>query len=298
MRIKFIQDIIDKIRGKKKIIPIDWSDKEKYVENIKQSFKNYYGYDLDLDNPKTLSEKMMWLRVYDNTPLKTQCADKYLVREYVKEKIGEEYLIPLLGVYDNFDDIDFDSLPNQFVMKCNHGSGYNIIVKDKTNFDKESAKEKINKWLNEDFGTLYGEIHYSSIKRKIIIEQYIENLDGDIEDYKYFCFGGKAHSIMYCTDRASGVVKNSFFDLDWNNLKFHYFGELLTKETTAPTNLKLMNELAEKLSKDFKHVRVDLYNIEGKIYFGELTFTGYGGYYNFNPPEWNLKLGELLDLNR
>lgn len=298
MRIKFIQDIIDKIRGKKKIIPIDWSDKEKYVENIKQSFKNYYGYDLDLDNPKTLSEKMMWLRVYDNTPLKTQCADKYLVREYVKEKIGEEYLIPLLGVYDNFDDIDFDSLPNQFVMKCNHGCGYNIIVKDKATFNKEEAKKQINSWLKEDYGTLFGEIHYSPIKRKIIIEQYIENLDGDIEDYKYFCFGGKAHSIMYCTDRASGVVKNSFFDLDWNNLKFHYFGELLTKETTAPTNLKLMNELAEKLSKDFKHVRVDLYNIEGKIYFGELTFTGYGGYYNFNPPEWNLKLGELLDLNR
>ena len=111
MKIQFVQDIIDKIRGKKKVRPIkiDWTDRENYVENIKQSFKNYYGYDLDLENPKTLSKKMMWLRVYDNTPLKTKCADKYLVREYVKEKIGEEYLIPLLGVYDNFDDIDFDN---------------------------------------------------------------------------------------------------------------------------------------------------------------------------------------------
>ena len=298
MRIQFIQDIIDKIRGKKKIIPIDWSDKEKYVENIKQSFKNYYGYDLDLDNPKTFSEKMMWLRVYDNTPLKTKCADKYLVREYVKEKIGEEYLIPLLGVYDNFDDIDFDSLPNQFVMKCNHGSGYNIIVKDKTNFDKESAKEKINKWLNEDFGTLYGEIHYSSIKRKIIIEQYIENIDGDIEDYKYCCFNGKPYYIMYCTDRASGNTKYTFLDLNCKNLQFNCHGELFTKNVEPPINLQLMYVLAEKLSNDFKQVRVDLYNIEGKIYFGELTFTPFGGYYNFQPSEWNFKLGELLDLNK
>lgn len=299
MKIKFIQKIIDKIRGKKhfKHIKIDWKNKELYVQNIKNSFKNCYGYDLDLENPKTLSEKMMWLRVYDNTPLKTKCADKYEVREYVKEKIGEEYLIPLLGVYDDFDEIDFDKLPNQFVMKCNHGCGYNIIVKDKNNFNKEEAKEKINTWLKEDFGAKFGEIHYSSIKPRIIIEEYIENIDGDIEDFKYFAFDGKVHSIMYCTDRASGVVKNSFFDLNWKNLYFHYFGELLTKEVEKPKNFELMNEIAEKLSKDFKHVRVDLYNIEGKIYFGELTFTGYGGYYNFQPIEWNRKLGDLLDLN-
>ena len=298
MRIKVIQDIIDKIRGKKKTpIQIDWTDKEKYVENIKQSFKDCYGYDLDLENPKTLSEKMMWLRVYDNTPLKTKCADKYAVREYIKEKIGEEYLIPLLGVYDNFGDIDFDKLPNQFVMKCNHGCGYNIIVKDKSAFNKEEAKTKINTWLSEDFSAKFGEIHYSPIKRKIIIEQYIENLDGEIQDYKYFCFNGKPYYILYCTNRKSGILKNSFFDLTFKNMQFHYCGELFTKELEPPQNLNLMTEIAEKLCKEFKHVRVDLYNIEGKIYFGELTFTGYGGYYNFNPPEWNIKLGELLDIN-
>lgn len=241
---------------------------------------------------------MMWLRVYDNTPLKTKCADKYEVREYVKEKIGEEYLIPLLGVYDNFGEIDFETLPNQFVMKCNHGSGYNIIVKDKATFDKANARKKINQWLKEDFGAYFGEIHYSDIKRKVIIEKYLENLDGDIEDYKYFCFNGKPYYIMYCTDRASGNTKYTFLDLDCNNLRFNCHGELFEKDIVPPQNLQLMKELAEKLSKDFKMVRVDFYNIEGKIYFGELTFTSFGGYFNFNPPEYDLKLGEMLDLDK
>ena len=298
MRINFFQKIIDKLRGKnKQVATVDWSDGTQYVQNIKKSFRECFGYELDLENPKTLSEKLMWLRVYDNSPLKTKCADKYEVREYVKEKIGEEYLIPLYGVYDNFDEIDFDSLPNQFVMKCNHGCGYNIIVKDKAKLDIKDTKAKINTWLKEDFGSYFGEIHYSAIKPRIVIEKYIENLDGDIEDYKYFCFNGKPYCFLYCTDRKSGVLKNSFFDLNWKNMQFNYTGELYTKDIKKPKNYELMNEIAKKLSKDFKHVRVDLYNIEGKIYFGELTFTGYGGYYKFQPEEWNLKLGNLLDLN-
>lgn len=224
-----------KLKGKKRKTAIQWADLSKYVENIKNSFFGCYGYPLNLDEPKTLSEKMMWLRIYDNTPLKTKCADKYLVREYVKEKIGEKYLIPLYGVYDKFEEINFNNLPNSFVIKCNHGCGYNIIVKDKSNFDIKSAQEKIEQWMKEDYGLKFGEIHYSAIKRKIIIEKYIENLDGDIEDYKYFCFNGKPHSIMFCTDRASGIVKNSFFDLNFKNLKFNYFGALLT----TPPHLSL-----------------------------------------------------------
>ena len=140
MKIKFIQKLIDKIKSKKasKILPPDVKNGNIHIQYIKNSFKNCYGYDLDLNNPQTLSEKMMWIRIYDNTPLKTKCADKYEVREYIKEKIGEEYLIPLLGVYDNFDEIDFDNLPNQFVLKCNHGCGYNIIVRNKNNFERTS----------------------------------------------------------------------------------------------------------------------------------------------------------------
>lgn len=277
--------------------PIEWSNFDTHEENIKRAFYKAYGYQLDLKNPQTFSEKMQWLRVYDNSPLKTKLADKYLSREYVKEKIGAEYLVPLLGVYDTFDEINFDALPEQFVIKCNHGCGYNIIVKDKNSFNKIDAKNKIATWMGENFAYYFGEIQYRDIKRKIIVEKYIENIDGDIFDYKYFCFNEKAYYILYCSDRKSGLLKNTFLDLYGNNLYFNYCGELFHENLKKPKNLELMNKLAEKLSKGFKHVRIDFYNINGKIYFGEFTFTSYGGYFNFKPKEWDLKMGNLLKLD-
>lgn len=275
---------------------IDWLDDDKYIYNLKKAFKKHHKYDLNLENPRTFSEKMFWLRAYDNTSLKTQLADKYLVREYIKEKIGKEYLIPLLGVYEDFDEIDFTLLPNKFVLKCNHGAGYNIIVQDKNTFDKEEARKQVDTWLKEQYSNFLGEIHYRGIKPRIIIEEYIENIAGDIYDYKYFCFNGLPYYICYVQNRSSALDR-AFFDLNWNNLKFNYLGNILTDDNIEiPKNLEKMTKLAEILSKDFKHVRVDFYNIDGKIYFGELTFTSYAGYFNFNPPEWDLKLGKLLNL--
>ena len=300
MRIQFIQDVIDFFRGKKKVVhvKIDWSDEKKNIENIKVFFKQHYGYELDIDNPKTLSEKMMWLRIHDNTPLKTQLADKYLAREYVKEKIGEEYLPSLLGVYDTFDEINFDELPKQFALKCNHGCGYNIIVTDKDALDINEAKAKVNKWMNEIYSHYFGETHYNGIIPQIIIEEYLSSLDEWPADYKYFCFNGKPHYIQYCTNREL-EVKTGFFSLAWENKKFNYTDILIEDDNIpAPKNLEKMNELAEKLCQDFKHVRIDLYNVSGKIYFGEFTFTSYGGYFDFKPKEWDLKLGNLLDLNK
>lgn len=296
MKNKLIQKIIGELRNLYPKKKINWRDTRRYKENIEKAYYKVFQKKLDLKNPKTFAEKMQWLRVYDNTPLKKQLADKYLVRNWVREKIGEEYLIPLLGAYDKFNKIDFDKLPDSFVIQCNHGCGYNIIVRDKKDFDIKSAQKKVNFWMKEDYAYRFGEIHYKDIKRKIIITQYLEELSGDISDYKYFCFNGKPRCIMYCSDRKSGVVKNSFFDLNWNNLKFHYFGELLQDSVEKPENLELMNKLAEKLAGDFPHVRVDFYNINGKIYFGEMTFTAYGGYFRFRPEEWNLKLGEMLEL--
>jgi len=300
MRFEFGQKIIDKIRRKKQNITIDWSNRKKYVQNIKKSFESCFGYNLDLKNPKTFAEKMMWLRIYDNTLLKSNCADKYKVREYVKDKIGEEYLIPIYGVYDNFDDINFNNLPNQFVIKCNHGSGYNVIVKDKNIFDKDVAKQKVDSWLKTDYGTLYGEIHYSSIQPKIVIEKYLQQLNGKIYDYKFYCFNGKVKFLYVAiNDTPDHISAISLYNLDFKKLpvKYGYYNEI-DEELLKPHNFDNMIEIAEKLSKDFIFVRVDLYNINEKIIFSELTFTPGGGYSNFQPQEWNYKLGDLLELKR
>lgn len=263
---KYYKKIVDDRRNKYKLEIEDW-------------FKEITKKSLNLKNPKTFNEKIQWLKLYDSTPLKTQLADKYLVRDWVKEKIGEEYLIPLLGVYDNFDEIDFDKLPNQFVIKCNHGCGYNIIVTDKSTLDKNEAKEKITKWMNEDFAFKNGlELHYSNIQRKIIIEEYIENANGDLYDYKFWCFNGNVEYIQFLSERNTNGLKMAFYDKNWNKQNFVYSYPLDEKNIEKPNNLETMIELAEKLSKDFQHVRVDFYRLNnGKIYFGEMTFTSCSG---------------------
>lgn len=289
-QINFLEEGVDYLKN----YPLDWYDERQYVENLKIQFCRANGYSLNLENPKTLSEKLYWLRAYDNTPLKTQLADKYLVREYVKEKIGEEYLIPLLGVYDHFDEIDFDSLPQRFVIKCNHGSSYNIIVGDKSTFNKEEAKIKTTVWLNENFAYRYGEMHYRDIPPKIIIEEYIENIEGAIYDYRYYSFNGKPTNIIVGNIQHN---RRAFFDLEWNDLKATYSVCEFEDNVLKPKNLTKMNELASILAQGIKFARIDFYNIGGQIYFGEITFTPRVGNDNFNPPKWNIKLGDLLKLD-
>ena len=285
-------------RSSAKKYVINWNDRSKYIENLKNSFKAILGYECNLKNPKTLAEKMMWLRAYDNTSLKSQCADKYEVRSYVKEKISEEYLVPLLGVYDDFDNINFDDLPDKFVIKCNHGSGYNIIVNDKASFDQNAARKKINKWLREDYGSIYGEIHYSDIKPRIIIEKYIGDINGNINDYKIWCFNGKAQFLYVAINSTPDQIDAiSLYDLDFKKLPIKY-GKYNSVEVnlSTPNKLKEMVNIAESLSKEFKFVRVDFYNIGEKLFFSEMTFTPSGGYLNFQPDEWNIKLGNLLNI--
>lgn len=253
---------------------------------------------LDLDNPQTFNEKIQWMKLYDSTPIKTRLADKYLVREWVKEKIGEEYLIPLLGVWDNFDEIDFDKLPNQFVLKCNHGCGYNIIVKDKTNFDICEARKKINSWMGEDFAFKGGfEMHYSDIPRKIIAEKYIENSNNDLYDYKVWCFNGKAQYVQFLSERNTDGLKMAFYDRNWNKQDFVYSYPLDIKENPKPKNIDILLKLAEKLSESFSHVRVDFYiTNDGQIYFGEMTFTSCSGMSNWQPKSTDLMLGQMIEL--
>ena len=255
---------------------------------------------LNLDNPRTFNEKLQWLKIYNALPIKTRLADKYLVRDWVKEKIGEQYLIPLLGVYDKFEDIDFAKLPNQFVIKCNHGCQYNIIVKDKNKIDLQEVKEKLDKWMLENFAFKYGyELHYKDIEPKIIIEKFIENKTsgGDLYDYKFWCFNGKVYYIQFLSERNISGLKMAFYDRNWHKQAFVYSHPLDKKNMPKPDNLDLMINLAETLSKDFPHVRVDFYRLDdGTIYFGEMTFTSASGACKWNKPEINRYLGSLIKL--
>lgn len=269
----------------------------KYPKELKLWYKKVMGEDLDLRNPRTFNEKIQWMKLYDATPLKTRLADKYLVRGWVKEKIGEEYLVPLLGVWDSFDKINFDELPDRFVLKANHGCGWNIIVNDKSEFNWEEAKKKFDDWMNSNFAFRAGlELHYMNIPPRIIAEQYLENDGNDLYDYKIFCFDGHAESIMFLSERKKGL-KMAFYDLNWNKLPFVYSYPQNEDITPRPEKLEQMIELAEKLAEGFPHVRVDFYVLnDGSIKFGEMTFTSASGTCKWNIPEQDMVYGDLIKL--
>jgi len=260
-------------------------------------YKRKFKYALDLKNPQTFSEKLQWLKIFDATPLKTQLADKYLVREWIKEKIGEKYLIPLIGVYDKFDDIDFDTLPDRFVLKCNHGSGYNIIVHNKHNIDWSQTKKQVNEWLCENYALKCFEMHYENITPKITIEKYIENKTiGDLYDYKIWCYDGKVKYIQLMSGRHLGNFCEAFYDKNWNKYSF-ITNHPLAEDLPKPQNLHEMIKIAETLSQGFSFVRVDLYSTEDqKIYFGEMTFTPASGIFRYITKETNIALGKELTL--
>lgn len=273
---------------------------EQRPEMLKEWYFNRTGETLDIDNPETYNEKIQWLKLYDSTPLKTRLADKYLVRDWVKEKIGEEYLIPLLGVWDKFDDIDFDKLPNQFVLKCNHGCGYNIVVKDKSKLDLKEAKNKINEWMKEDFAFKNGfELHYSAIPRKIIAEAYIKEVDTEAIDYKFICCDGIPY-LCWVTNKHLEIHERSFYKLpEWElqNIELKDGGAILDKVgVPKPENLSTMLEICKTLAKDFPFVRVDLYLVQDKILFGEMTFTSASGAALLYPDKWNYILGDKITL--
>ena len=266
-------------------------------EIIKIQFKEGTGYELNLENPKTFNEKLQWLKLYYHNPLMTKCADKYLAREYIKEKIGEEYLIPLIGAWDKVEDIDFDSLPEQFVLKVNWGSGQNIIVKDKSKLDIADAKNRLNEWLKPFSNHYYYSYEwcYKNIEPKIICEKYIEQMDGNLYDYKVFYFNGNSHYIQIDVDRYTNHTR-CFYNLNWEKQIFTTLYPLYSMNIEKPKYLNLMIELSNKLCQGFYHVRVDWYVINNKLYFGELTFTHGNGIEKFMPQEYDYKFGELLKL--
>lgn len=273
---------------------------EDYSKELKKMYRKITGEELNLDNPQTYNEKIQWSKLYDTNNFKTKLSDKYEVREWIKNKIGEEYLIPLLGVWDNFDDINFSTLPSKFVLKLNNGSATNIIVTDKSKLDCNWASNKFKEWTKINFAFKGLELQYKDIKPKIIAEKYIveEGFD-DLPDYKFFCFDGKVFCsytmIDYTMCHENGRL--GFFDRNYKLMPYHRkdFKPIL-EQLPKPKNYEKMVELAECLAEGFSHVRVDFYNIDGKIYFGEMTFTNSSGYCKFQPEEFNKILGEQWTL--
>lgn len=267
-----------------------------FPRELKEWYNNYRGRKLNLKNPQTFNEKIQWIKLYDNSPLKTRLTDKYLVREWVKEKIGIEYLVPLLGVWDSFDEINFDLLPNKFVLKANHGSGWNIIVTDKENFNKQEAKIKFDKWMHMNFAFCYGfELHYKDINPKIIAEEYIEN-DKNLYDYKIMFLNKKPVFIWVDTGRFINHHRD-IFDLNWNLLPFTIGHKNSDTPPTKPAKLDHMLYLAKKIIPDFVCVRTDFYILnDSTLKFGELTFTSGTGIDAFYPEKYDLYYGKLLTL--
>ena len=272
---------------------------ERYPEVLSAAYQKLNGKPLDFNNPVGLRQKLEWIKIYDATPLKSRLADKYLVRNWVAEKIGEQYLIPLLGVWDDFDDIDFDTLPDQFVLKCNHSFGTNMIVRDKNSFDKRYAREKINAWLAIDLGAQPSlQLHYSRIEPKIIAEKFITDSgkNNDINDYKFWCFNGHVEHIQVDKNRSTNHVQR-FYSTDWKPLPLILGRHKPDNEIEEkPSKLDEMLKIAGTLSLGFSIVRVDLYHVNDKIYFGEMTFTPLAGHVSWNLEGIDEYLGSLLTL--
>ena len=265
---------------------------------LEHRYKKLMGKSLNLNPPVTYNEKLNWIKLYDRNPFYVKLADKIAVRDYVKEKIGEEYLVPLLGIWDKAEDIDFDKLPTRFVLKCTHDSESAIICKDKSKLDINRARKQLSKALSVNFYYYNREWVYKDIPRKIIAEEYLEDpIDKELRDFKIFCFNGVPKAMFIATDRGIHETKFDFYDMEFNHLDFTQHYPNSDKPVRKPQSFELMKQLAAKLSDGLRHVRVDFYEVEGRVYFGEITFFHHGGTTPFVPEKWDYIFGEWLDIN-
>lgn len=286
---KIENDIKDTNSIKKQII-------DRYIRIYQKRWPNL---NLNIDKPVTIQDKENWLKTYDITPAKSFCADKILVHEYTKDILGKDICIPIIGIYDNADDINYNILPNQFVIKCNHGYKMNIIVQDKSKINTLDIKHKLNVWLKKDFGKETAQYHYSAIKPKIFIEQYMTNGHTGLTDYKFMCFNGEPLMIQVINDRYNGDdIHANIYDLNWKpmDLGWSTFKTNYNLVDDKPINLQLMIEYAKQLSKEFILVRIDFYEINGKLYLGEMTFTPDNGYFIYKDKDTDILYGQKLKL--
>ncbi len=268
---------------------------------LKLMYKGMLGKKLPLDNPQTMQEKLQWLKLHDKNPLHTTLVDKADVKNYVADLLGEEYVIPTLGVWDKFEDIDFDKLPDQFVLKCTHDSGGLVICKDKSKLDLEKARKKINKCLKRNYYYVGREWPYKNVKPRIIAEKYmVDSTVKELRDYKFYCFDGEVDCVMACFDRGTGDTKYYFFDRNWQLLRYNQRGKAAPEGFTIekPENLEEMFTVAQKLCVGMVFSRIDLYSVDGKTYFGEITFFPNSGFDCKKLPEMDRRWGEKMDLSK
>ena len=266
---------------------------------IRMLYEVRTGKKINLDNPRSFNEKLNWMKLNDRNPYYNKLVDKLEVKKIVADKIGEEYVIPLIASWDNADDIRLEDLPDEFVLKCNHDSGSVVICKDKSKFDFEASKDKLRKCLETNYFYYSREWVYKDVKPKIICEPYVEDFeDAELRDYKFFCFDGRVEFLYVATDRfkAGEEVKFTFFDRDYNYLPIVHGHPNANPLPEKPSEYERMRDLAEKLSEGLKHVRVDMYEANGKIYFSEFTFYNNSAFLTFEPEEWDYKFGEYLKL--
>ena len=263
-------------------------------KHSKLLFKIIFGYTPDFKQPKTMNEYICATKIDDLKLDYDKYTDKYMVRDYVKKVVGDQYLNEVLGVYTSFDDINFDELPLSFVLKATHGSSYNIIVKDKETFDKIAAKRKFDKWLKENFYLKDREKNYKNINPRIMCDVYLKPTDEELEEYKIFCFKGKVGFIQH-NKNLNGERHSNIFDANWKLLPVRYGYSSFTGDS-MPDNGEELITIAEKLAQPFDFVRVDLYNVDGRIIFSELTFHSGGGLIPFIPKAYDREFGKMLGL--
>lgn len=271
-----------------------WDDK-KYLKRL---FKANMGSELDLNNPKTFNEKLQWLKLYDRKSIYTAMVDKYEAKNYIGGIIGEEHIIPTIGVWDKFEDIDFDKLPDQFVLKTTHDSGGVVICKDKNTLDVNAASKKLKKSLKRNYFMNGREWPYKDVKPRIIAEEYLSALEEEgLVEYKIFCFNGEAKIVLVCKGEAHGAGRtNDFMDRDFNRIPVKSLNPISSPDPVRPEQLDKIIDIAEKLSSGIPQLRVDTYIANGKIYVGELTFFHNGGMCKFEPEEWDYTFGSWIKL--
>lgn len=277
---------------------------EQKIWFLSQKFYEEVGYYPDFKNPKSFNEKINWMKLNYYNPLEDVCIDKYTFKEYIRAKLGEEYVIPVIGVYEDVNDIDFDKLPPKFVIKVTtSGSGEGVeVVRDKSKINIDKLKYKFNNLLQEWNSIYYYCLSrgYKDIKPRIIIEEYVDQGNGQLYDYKFFCINGEPKFIYVAIDHFSGCTsKISFYDLNWNRMDIKYNHHPIIKKTIErPKYYEQMLNISKFLSKEFPFVRVDFFETENNLYIGELTFTPGGGFGKYEPLEWDYKIGEWLDLDK
>lgn len=265
---------------------------------VKILYRDVFGRKLNLDSPKTFNEKMQWLKLYNRKDIYTSYVDKFAVKDIVAKKIGKEYIIPTLKVYDSIDEISLSDLPNQFVLKCTHDSGTVVICSNKKELNVKESKDKLKKRMSENYFYRLREWPYKNVKPRIIAEEFInDGKEGQLKDYKFFCFNGRVKFLKIDFDRFSNHRAN-YYDL---NMKLLPFGEVdfmpdRNHIEKKPQNFEKMLELAEVLSEGLPFIRVDFYNVDGKIYFGELTFFPASGLGKFTDEKWDVEIGNMLEL--